>query len=322
MIPTTLSRHRSLAILLLVGSWMLVALPSASGAEAARLMHLPGLGSYEVLSLDPPQQTRFGGRLFREGSRQGLNRDGLIGLFTAVTAERLDPRRMFTGARYEYQQLTSRRGKAFYSTEKGDVSTLMLSANYLGEWAEWAVTVPVSRWSLTAPRSFGPLSVGADEGVGNMKLAWKASYLPDRSYYRFAYGAVAEVTTGNPERMLPSGARESDELTLFGCVTTKETDAAVFNMQLGATLNSEGEDHRFLYRLGLTYEATAHATLIGELAGEVQGGDDHDTLDLIAGIRLAPAEHVVLEFAWTQNLRTYRQYGFDRRLQCGTTIRW
>ena len=122
--------------------------------------------------------------------------------------------------------------------------------------------------------------------------------------------------------MLPAGSRREDELKLYGCVTTRETDWAVANLELGAIVNSGNHDDRFIFGLSMSYEASRHATLIGELVGEIQGGNDQDTMDLIAGIRLAPTRQSVLEFAYTKNLRTFREYGFDDRLQIGTTIRW
>jgi hypothetical protein len=155
-----------------------------------------------------------------------------------------------------------------------------------------------------------------------MRIGWKATYLPDKSYYRFAYGAMATVTTGNPEKMLPAGSKNSDELKLFGCITTKETDRATANLELGGVIDSESEDDRFLYRGGLSYEATDHVSLIGELAGEIVGGDDKDSLDMVLGMRFAISETWNLEFAYYKNLRTYREYGWDDQFQAGYTIQW
>ncbi|HNW35132.1 MAG TPA: hypothetical protein PKM25_09395, partial [Candidatus Ozemobacteraceae bacterium] len=196
-----------------------------------------------------------------------------------------------------------------------------LAANWLGDWAEWSVMVPMQRYELSAPRTLNRPSEDG-EGIGDIKLGWKATYLPDKSYYRFAYGAVVEATTGNTDAMRPAGSKHADELKLFGCVTTKETDFATANLELGAILDSQSNDNRFIYRAGLSYEATPHASLIGEFAGEVQSGQDKDTLDMIMGIRLAPSPKGVLELAYTKNLRTYREFGWDDRLQIGATIRW
>ncbi|MBI3039491.1 hypothetical protein HYY75_10700 [bacterium] len=191
----------------------------------------------------------------------------------------------------------------------------------MGRWAEWAISVPMHSYSLSAPRTYGTLSQ-SNTGLGDLKISWKATYLPDRSYYRFAYGFVAFAATGNPNAMKPAGPKNQDELKLFGCVTTKETDYAVANLNLGAIVNSEGRENRFIYKLGLSYEASRHASLIGEFAGEVQGDKDHDSLDMITGIRLSPTPYSVLEMSYTKNLRTYREYGWDDRWEFGTTIRW
>jgi hypothetical protein len=312
---------------LLVLAWSLapaLGLGRTAPAQAAAAVRLYDGQSFEVFSM-PGAEGKAGTRatrpLLRETPRCALNRDGLVGFFVSETADKLEPGRMFAGARFEYHELTSRRGVAYRGEDKGSVSSLLLSFNYLGEWAEWAVTIPTHRWDLAAPRTYG---TPADEnaGVGNLRLGWKATYLPDRSYYRFAYGATAYVTTGNPERMLPAGSRREDELKLYGVVTTRETDWTVANLQLGAILNSENVDDRFFYALAMSYEATEHATLIGELTGEVQAGDDKDTMDLVLGLRLAPTRHAVVELAWTKNLRTYRPYGFDDQIQTGVTIRW
>ncbi|MBF0407208.1 MAG: hypothetical protein HQM10_07635 [Candidatus Riflebacteria bacterium] len=276
---------------------------------------------YEIFTLGTADRPKGEtSRLLPETPRQALNEDGLVGLFVSETADRVRPKRMFSGVRFNYVDITSKRGRAFYSGEEGTINNLLLSLNFIGEWAEWAVTVPVHSFSLAAPRQYGR-TADDNEGLGNMKLAWKATYLPDKSYYRFAYGAVIEATTGDPDTMWPTSKRD-DELKLFGCVTTKETDYAVGNLELGAVLDSKGENERFIYRLGLAYQATEHGTLIGELAGEVQGGDDKDSMDIIAGIRLAPSANSVIEFQYTKNLRTYREFGWDQRLGAGLTVRW
>jgi len=285
-------------------------------------LELSDLGSYEIYSMQArgkdakPVKKRF----LPETPRQALNADGLVGLFIAETADRLEPKRLFTGSRFEYVEFNSRYGVAYRGNEKGNAQTLSSTLNWIGEWAEWAVTVPAHSYSITAPRAYSKLP--QDEvGLGNIRLAWKATYLPDRSYYRFGYGAVAQATTGNYTSMWPV-SKQNDELKLFGCVTTQETEWTTGNLELGAILNSAGEDHRFIYRFGLGYEASRHATLIGELVGEIQGGDDRDTMDLLGGIRLSPTPTSVLEFSFTKNLRTYREFGWDDRLQTGFTIRW
>jgi hypothetical protein len=181
--------------------------------------------------------------------------------------------------------------------------------------------VPIHDYSLSAPRTYNTLAT-EDQGMGDLKLGWKATYLPDKSYYRFAYGTVVTASTGDPDRLRPAGPRREDELKMFGCVTTKEADWAVGNIELGVVLNSSSSRNRFLYRGGMSYEANRHASIIGELVGEIEGGDDHDTLDTVVGIRLSPTPTSVLEFSYTKNLRTHREFGWDDRVQFGTTIRW
>ena len=288
----------------------------------AQVQEIPGFGSYEIFSAPTVQEpVRKRESLFSLTARNALNINGLGGLFVANTADKLEEGTMFVSGRYRFHKITSHMGKALYSTEKGDVHTFEASVNWVGEFAEWAVTIPMHSWSLSAPRTFRNSAI-EDNGLGNLRFAWKATYLPDKSYYRFAYGAIADVNTGHPEAMVVAGAKDSDELTLFGVVTTQETDRATANLELGAILNSEGENNRFLYRLGLTYEATEHASLIGELAGEVEGGKDKDSLDLIAGIRFTADRRFILEFAYTRNLRTYRPFGWDDRLHTGFTFNW
>lgn len=69
-------------------------------------------------------------------------------------------------------------------------------------------------------------------------------------------------------------------------------------------------------------EATEHASVIGELVGEILGGDDKDTLDLVMGIRLTATNTFTVELAYYKNLRTYRAYGWDDQLQVGYTLKW
>lgn len=311
--PSLLSRF---ACLILVGVLSL----SGSSLNAATGNELPDLSGYEIYTMGKADRPPKGSFLLPETPRHGLNDDGLIGFFVAETADKLQSKRMFSSLRFHFNELTSHRGKAFHPGEQGSINTFNLSLAYVGDWAEWAVTVPIQKFSVSAPKSF---SKTADEntGLGNLRFAWKATYLPDKSYYRFAYGAVAYVSTGNPTSMWVTNKKD-DELKVFGCVTTKESDSATANLELGTILDSGGTDNRFIYRLGLTYAATQHATLIGELAGDVWGGDDKDLLDLIAGIRLAPSPTAVFELAYTKNLRTYREFGWDERFSTGLTIRW
>ncbi len=299
--------------------FMLMALMVALPAQAQY-----NWGDYEVFSVGTPPKTeakKAKDSLFKLSPRNSFNADGLGGFFVANTADRFESGQLILSSRYRFHELTSNRGTSFFQTEDGHVSTWESSLTWVGDWAEWGFTIPVHDWSLSAPRTFGTRST-AETGLGNMRIGWKATYLPDKSYYRFAYGAMATVTTGNPEHMLPAGSKTNDELKLFGCVTTRETDRATANLELGAVLDSETEDDRFIYRGGMSYEATKHVSLIGELAGEIQGGDDKDTLDLVLGIRLGINETWNLEFAYYKNLRTFREYGWDDQLQAGYSLRW
>jgi len=259
--------------------------------------------------------------IFKLSPRNAVNSEGLGGFFVSNTADLFEAEQLILSSRYKYHKLTSSRGMGFHSDEAGSVSSFESSLTWIGKWAEWAVTVPLHDWDLSAPRTFGGYAK-SNTGLGNMRLGWKATYLPDKSYYRFAYGVVMGITTGNPSNMLPAGSKNSDEMKLFGCVTTRETDRATANLEIGTVIDSESEDNRFLYRLAMSYEATEHVSLIGELAGEILGGDDKDTMDLVMGIRLQATTTWTLEFVYYKNLRTYRDYGWDDQLQAGYTLRW
>lgn len=303
-----------------IGLLVLIMCISASANGAGS--YGSGFSDYEIYSLGSSEVQPVKPRsVLRTSPRNAINGDGLGGFFVANTADKFAPDQIILSSRYRYHKLTSTQGTSFHSTESGSVSTFETSVNWVGKWAEWAVTVPLHDWELTAPRTFGGYA-SSNSGLGNMKLGWKATYLRDHSYYRFAYGAVTTITTGNPDRMLPAGSKNSDEMKLFGCVTTNETDRASGNLELGAIIDSEGEDDRFLYRMGLSYEATPHVSLIGEIAGEVLGGDDKDTLDMVVGVRLAGTEAFTLELAYYRNLRTFRVYGWDDQLQAGYTLKW
>lgn len=279
-----------------------------------------GYEIYSVADYTPPTVTRDR-TVLKPSPRNAINSDGMGGFFVGNTADLFDPEQLILSSRYKYHQLTSSRGMGLHSSEEGSVSTFESSLTWVGKWAEWAVTVPLHDWDLSAPRTFGGYA-DSNTGIGNMRLGWKATYLPDKSYYRFAYGAVMGITTGNPAKMLPAGSKNSDELKLFGCVTTSETDRATANLELGTVIDSESDDDRFIYRLGMSYEATEHVSLIGEVAGDVLGGDDKDTMDLVMGIRVQPTTTWTLEFVYYKNLRTYRDYGWDEQLQAGYTLRW
>ncbi|PKL45733.1 MAG: hypothetical protein CVV41_01655 [Candidatus Riflebacteria bacterium HGW-Riflebacteria-1] len=289
-------------------------------ASKAMAYDASGYEIYSMADYTPPAVT-VARTVLKPSPRNAINSDGMGGFFVGNTADLFDPEQLILSSRYKYHKLTSTRGIGLHSSEDGSVSTFESSLTWVGKWAEWAVTVPLHDWDLSAPRTFGGYAQ-SNTGMGNMRLGWKATYLPDKSYYRFAYGAVMGITTGNPARMLPAGSKNSDELKLFGCVTTSETDRATANLELGAVIDSESDDDRFLYRLGMSYEATKHVSLIGEVTGEVLGGDDKDTMDLVMGIRVQPTTTWTLEFVYYKNLRTYRDYGWDDQLQAGYTLRW
>jgi len=304
--------------------WVLTVFAMAMLIAPSAMAQLYSYGDYEIYSVadyKPPAKKSETSSLFKLSPKNAINSDGLGGFFVANTADPLDKQQMLLSMRYKYHKLSSTHGTGFHSTESGSVSTLETTVNWAGRWAEWAVTVPLHDWDLSAPRTFGGYAKN-NSGLGNMKLGWKATYLRDYSYYRFAYGAMMSITTGNPSRMLPAGSKNSDEMKLYGCVTTSETDRATANLELGTIIDSEGEDDRFIYRLGMSYEATKHVSLIGELVGEILGGDDKDTMDLVIGARLAGTETFTLELVYYKNLRTFRTYGWDDQLQIGYTLKW
>jgi len=303
------------AILLLLLSTLLL---TSSGSVMA--FDQTGYEIYSMSDYSPPVITRAR-TLLKPSPRNAINSEGMGGFFVANTADLFEPEQIILSSRYKYHELTSSRGIGLHSNESGSVSTFESSLTWIGKWAEWAVTVPIHDWDLNATRTFGGYA-RSNTGIGNMRLGWKATYLPDKSYYRFAYGAMTSITTGNPANMLPAGSKSSDELKLFGCVTTSETDRATANLELGAVIDSESDDNRFLYRMGLSYEALEPVSLIGELVGEILGGDDKDTMDLVMGIRVQPTTTWTLEFVYYKNLRTYRDYGWDEQLQAGYTLRW
>lgn len=287
----------------------------------ASTVYIPGHGTYEIYSTGDFVPAKKDESIFLQEPAISINYNGLGGLFVANTANRLEQGALYTRAGYRYHDLDARRRDSFRSTEGGSVSTFETSFNWTGRYAEWAVTVPIHYWSLNAPHTFRQRA-SEDDGLGNIRLGWKATYLPDKSYYRFAYGFTSVLSTGNPDRMKPSGAKDSEEIGVFGVVTTRETDKATANLELGAIINAESDENRFIYRLGMTYSSTEKSAIIGELAGEVLGGNDMDTLDMIIGIRLAVTEKHNLELAWHRNLRTWREYGWTDQFQGGYAIRW
>ncbi|EKD83739.1 MAG: hypothetical protein ACD_39C00479G0002 [uncultured bacterium] len=299
--------------------WLLLALLLLV-AGAAEAYDPAGYEVYSIADYKSPTITRDR-TVLKPSPRNAINSDGMGGFFVSNTADLFDPEQLILSSRYKYHELTSTRGMGLHSSEEGSVSTFESSLTWIGKWAEWAVTIPLHDWDLSAPRTFGGYAE-SNTGLGNMRLGWKATYLPDKSYYRFAYGAMMGITTGNPAHMLPAGSKNSDELKLFGCVTTSETDRATANLELGAVIDSESDDNSFQYRLAMSYEATEHVSLIGEVVGDVLGGDDKDTMDLVMGIRVQPTTVWTLEFVYYKNLRTYRDYGWDEQLQAGYTLRW
>lgn len=310
-------------LLLVVGMLLLLAGPRPGAAANALGPDMPNLDEFVVYSAPGAGggPASAASKLWPETPRHGLNDDGLIGHFAGATADKLAWSRMFFAWRYKFHSLNSHLGETFRGNDKGWVHTFQAAVNYLGEWAEWAVVVPVHQYLLEAPRTFSA-PVQEDTGLGDMKLALKFTYLPDRSYYRFAYGAVVTTTTGHPDRLRPTGVRGDGELKVFGAVTTRETARAALNLELGEIMSARGDHNRFHYRIGMSWEAGTYTSLITEFAGEVEGGDDRDTLDWILGARLAPSRLTVLELSYTKNLRTYREFGYDEELSLGMTIRW
>ncbi len=259
-------------------------------------------------------------KLFKLSPRNSINSSGLGGLFVAETADKLKDHQMAISSRYKYRKLTSTKGQAFFKTEDGDVASFETSITWIGKWAEWSITVPIQEWSLSAPRTFGNRGE-KNNGLGNINLGFKYTDLKDHSYYRFALGVTCTCDTGNSNNMAPAGSSDETSTKIFGCVTTKETDRATGNLELGALLNKEGEDW-FLYNFGLTYEITDKVSFIGEIVGEVAGGDDKDNMDMVIGLRLAPTKDFTVEAAYYRNLRTYREYGWDNQFQIGCSKQW
>ncbi len=300
---------------------LLVISPSILFAQSA------DFNEYEIYSTarTNPNPYTYGGlepekSLFKLTPRNSINSSGLGGLFVAETAEKLTAKQMVISSKYKYHKLSSTKGQAFFTTEEGDVSSFETSLTWIGKWAEWSVTVPIQEWSLSAPRTFGKR---ADEnnGLGNINLGFKYTDLKDHSYYRFAFGISCSCDTGNSNDMTPAGSNDETTTKIFGCVTTKETDKATANLELGALINKEDEDW-FLYNFGITYELTDKVSFISELAGEVAGGDDKDNLDMVLGFRLSPVKDFTFEMAYYRNLRTYRQYGWDNQFQIGASKKW
>ena len=258
--------------------------------------------------------------LFKLTPRNSINSSGLGGLFVAETAEKLTAQQMVLSMRYKYHELSSTKGQAFYTSEEGDVSSVETSITWIGKWAEWSITVPIQNWSLSAPRTFRQRA-DSNNGLGNIRLGFKYTDMEDHSYYRFALGLACTCDTGNSNNMAPAGSKDETTTKIFGCVTTKETDKATANLELGALLNKEDEDW-FLYNFGVTYEVTDRVSFIWELVGEVAGGDDKDNMDMVFGFRLAPVKDFTFEAAYYRNLRTYREYGWDNQFQMGISKQW
>ncbi len=260
--------------------------------------------------------------IFKLSPKNAISSDGLGGLFVSNSADVLKRGELILSSRFKYNELNSAYGRSYKSSEKGSVYSFESSLTWTGDWAEWGVTVPIHKWDLSAPRTYGNYA-GNENGLGSLRLGWKSTSMRDHSYYRAAYGLVATLATGNGDSMLPAGVKKGDEYKFFGCITTKETDRATANIELGYILNNDySKESRFIYNFGLSYEATDAVSLIGEVAGEIFGGDDKDNLDIITGARFAVTDLIKLELAWYRNLRTYRAYGWDDRLQAGFAFWW
>ena len=305
---------------------LVLAFACSAGSVFGQDVYYNSFNDYEVYT-SMSRSSGFKPRIKRESifkptPATSINSDGLVGFFVGNTAELVDRGEMVLSSRFKYNVLSSAYGRAYNSAEEGSVSSFETSLTWIGDWAEWSVTVPLHKWDLSAPRTYGG-HANSNNGMGNMKLGWKASYLRDHSYYRGAYGVVAVFPTGNPDSMLPAGVKKGEEFKLFGCLTTSETDRAKANIEMGYIINNKDDDeNRFIYNFGLSYEATEHVSLISEISGEVQGGDDKDTMDLILGARFGATEKIKIELAWYRNLRTYRAYGWDDRLQAGFSMWW
>lgn len=307
--------------MLLAAAMLLVSSTAILSAQSA------DFNDYEIYSTaktNPNPYTYYGTKpketLFKLTPRNSINSSGLGGLFVAETAEKLDAQQMVISSRYKYHKLSSTKGQAFFTTEDGDVSSFETSLTWIGRWAEWSVTVPIQNWSLSAPRTFGRRA-DSNNGLGNINLGFKYTDLKDHSYYRFAFGLSCTCDTGNSNNMAPAGSNDETSTKIFGCVTTKETDRATANLELGALLNKEKDDW-FLYNFGVTYDITDKVSFIGEIVGEVAGGDDKDNMDMVIGFRLAPTKDFTVETAYYRNLRTYREYGWDNQFQIGACQKW
>ncbi|MBP5467964.1 MAG: transporter [Candidatus Riflebacteria bacterium] len=307
--------------LLLTTSMLLLSTTAILSAESA------DFNEYEIYSTaktNPNPYTYYGTKpketLFKLTPRNSINSSGLGGLFVAETAEKLTAQQMVLSSRYKYRKLSSTKGQAFYTTEDGDVASFETSLTWIGRWAEWSVTVPIQEWSLSAPRTFHRRAQ-TNNGLGNIAFGFKYTDLKDHSYYRFALGACCTCDTGNSNDMAPAGSNDETSTKIYGCVTTKETDRATANLELGALINKEDEDW-FIYNFGITYDVTPKVSFIGEIVGEVAGGDDKDNMDMVLGFRFAPVKDFTFEVAYYRNLRTYREYGWDNQFQIGASKQW
>lgn len=291
--------------------------------DASRF-YIPGYGDYEVFSLETPkiETPKEDKKKFTLSSRNALNNKGLGGLFVATTADRFEPGNMYMSIKYLYHKLITSYDKAFYEAEGGSVDTYFSSLTWIGKTAEWSLTVPIHYWELNAPRTF---KVYGEEnnGLGKISFAWKATNLPDKDYYRLAYGIITNLNTGDANRMLPAGLKKSNEVGVFGCFTTPQNEHATANFELGQLYSTRTyKDDKFFYRFGMTYQITNNSALIGELNGEMLNSSHKDTLDLIAGVRSGDPNKIVIELAYHLNLRNYREYGWDYQLQAGLTHKW
>ncbi|HQG30182.1 MAG TPA: hypothetical protein PLY73_16640, partial [Candidatus Ozemobacteraceae bacterium] len=109
-----MSRFRTNSVIIIV---LLIQLAQVFPVSAElQVLSLPGYGDYEIYSTGGSaagaSQPSQGSKLLRESPRHALNEDGMVGFFVSETADRLEPKRLFTSFRYDYRELTSRYGKA------------------------------------------------------------------------------------------------------------------------------------------------------------------------------------------------------------------
>jgi len=313
-------KKKLLAAALFIGlSQVVFAAPRLKTYEGDIFSSLPSQDG-KVQKMEEKYKANSSDPLLKSMTGVAMNEEGMTGLIVGNTAHKLPAGRLVTGFRYNYSELNSTKGAAFRTVESGEIHSFEFSGLWVTENGEISVNIPVRDWYLDAP-----LTMGIDDsltGLGNMTLGVKRR-LREHEYYRFAVGGVLKLATGDSGRMGVAGSDENKTFKLFTCVTTKETDKATANLEIGTIFRHKSEEKSsFIYRFGIAYAVTEHVALIGELAGEVVGSDDKDTMDMVMAARFAVTEKVTLELAYFNNLRTYRSYGWDSKIQGGVTAKW